>query len=288
MFVDIIGQGPIVERALIFAAAAHAAVGQKRKYTHEDYIHHPVDVCRILIGRGILDQEMLAAALLHDVVEDTMVTFDQLSQMFGSSVVELVKGLTDVSVPEDGNRSVRKAKDREHTASAGPRVQTIKYADCISNARSIKADDPDFWRLFKHEIKALLDVANEGDAILHRQALYELGMLTDIKVNYTQHIPGWARDAGRDEETPLLTGVVSSVEELLAVEFIGKQIRPGFKQYQIEKTTSWNYALLIATDDDGGAKVVATLTGDYDFLGLDIWMISPPPATLAQYTPYCR
>ena len=107
----------VVERARIFATAAHAAVGQVRKYTNEPYIVHPAEVVSIV--RSVPHTpEMLAAAWLHDTVEDTDVTMEVVRAEFGDAVAELVGWLTDVSRPEDGNRAVRKARDREHTAAA--------------------------------------------------------------------------------------------------------------------------------------------------------------------------
>ena len=100
----------ITLKAYTFALAAHAAVGQKRKYTGEDYIHHPVQVANIVYSRGYSD-EMLAAAYLHDVVEDTQVTIELIKKEFGKCIATLVEGLTDVSKPEDGNRAARKEID---------------------------------------------------------------------------------------------------------------------------------------------------------------------------------
>lgn len=115
------------ERARIFATAAHAAVGQKRKYTGEDYADHPIAVAEI-VSSVPHTEEMLAAALLHDVVEDTKVDINLIHAMFGSAVGTLVYWLTDQSKPTDGNREKRKAIDREHSASAPAKAQTIKLA----------------------------------------------------------------------------------------------------------------------------------------------------------------
>ena len=100
-----------VERARLFATAAHSAVGQVRKYTGKPYICHPEHVLEILceyIPEATVD--MCAAALLHDVVEDTEITIDLIRENFGEIVANLVKELTDVSRPEDGNRATRKSQ----------------------------------------------------------------------------------------------------------------------------------------------------------------------------------
>ena len=91
----------LVKRAAEFATSAHE--GQVRKYTGVPYIVHPIEVMEI-VKTVDHDDEMLAAALLHDVVEDCGVTIEDIVKEFGSDVASLVSALTDVSKPEDGNR----------------------------------------------------------------------------------------------------------------------------------------------------------------------------------------
>ena len=162
------------EHARIFATAAHAAVGQLRKYTNEPYIVHPAEVASIV--RSVPHTEaMLAAAWLHDVVEDTGVTIETVQAEFGTEVADLVSWLTDVSRPEDGNRAHRKARDREHTAAAPAEAQTVKLADLISNTRSIMAHDPKFAVTYLEEKRALLAVMTRGDATLMAIARRHVG-----------------------------------------------------------------------------------------------------------------
>lgn len=159
----------IVERARIFATAAHASAAQLRKYTGEPYIVHPCEVAGI-VATVPHTQEMLAAAWLHDVVEDTGVTNEVIRAEFGDTVAELVGWLTDVSRPEQGNRAVRKAIDRAHSAMAPAQAQTVKLADLISNSRSIMQHDPEFARTYLQEKRLLLEVMNKGDATLMVEA----------------------------------------------------------------------------------------------------------------------
>lgn len=159
----------IVERARLFATAAHAAVGQTRKYTGEPYVVHPIEVSELVASVGGTDA-MVAAALLHDVLEDTDVTVDLLEAEFGSEVADLVLWLTDVSTPEDGNRSTRKALDRQHSAAAPAAAQTIKVADLISNTRTIVEFDPGFARTYLAEKRLLLDVLTRADPTLLEMA----------------------------------------------------------------------------------------------------------------------
>ena len=83
-------EAALVEKAYYFAYTAHA--GQKRK-SGEAYIMHPVAVAKILLSFG-MDYQSVIAALLHDVVEDTPVTSDEVKKLFGASVAFLVEGVT--------------------------------------------------------------------------------------------------------------------------------------------------------------------------------------------------
>jgi (p)ppGpp synthase/HD superfamily hydrolase len=155
----------IEQEAFIFAVAAHEAVGQRRKYTNEPYLTHPFDVRRIMFRGAKMAPTtfMGAAALLHDVVEDTKVSIAVIHNYFGEEVSALVGWLTDVSKPEDGNRAKRKQIDLLHTASAPSEAKTIKLADLISNTKSIVEHDKDFAGVYLREKAAILEVCGDAD-----------------------------------------------------------------------------------------------------------------------------
>lgn len=159
-----------LDEVLSFARHAHAAVGQARKYTNEPYIVHPIEVAGIV--REVTDDpDVIAAALLHDVVEDTLVRLDEIRRRFGERIAGFVDEVTDVSRPQDGNRAQRKKLDREHLAKASPQGQTVKLADLISNSSTILRYDPDFARVYIREKKALLDVLTMGHHLLYDRAM---------------------------------------------------------------------------------------------------------------------
>lgn len=170
-----------LDQVLQFATQAHA--GQKRKYTGDDYIVHPVAVAQIVRDfGGSVDQQ--AAALLHDVVEDCDVTVDQIRDAFGDTVADLVDWLTDVSVPSDGNRATRKALDRAHSAAAPADAQFVKLADLMDNTKSIVLHDPNFAKVFLKEkdllLAAMTKVQNTAlfDAVSN-QIVQESAQLSD-------------------------------------------------------------------------------------------------------------
>lgn len=160
----------VIEKARVFAMAAHSAVKQVRKYTGEPYWVHPIEVAEIVAGVVGVTPSMIAAAHLHDVVEDTGVTIEVIEEEFGIDIATMVNWLTDVSKFEDGPRWYRKKIDREHTAQAPAEVQTVKLADLISNSRSIMTHDPKFAKVYLEEKRLLLEVLTKGDPSLHAEA----------------------------------------------------------------------------------------------------------------------
>jgi hypothetical protein len=160
----------LVKKAGCYATSAHARINQLRKYTLQPYDVHLRAVAG-LVASVSGDEAMIAASWLHDVVEDTPATFDDLEREFGADVMNLVKELTDVSRPGDGNRAIRKAIDRQHLAAASPRAKTIKLADVMDNCRDICRHDPKFGRVYLTEMKALMEVLREGDQRLYAKAM---------------------------------------------------------------------------------------------------------------------
>lgn len=146
--------------AVEYALRAHK--DQKRKYTGENYVVHVLEVARIVAEFGGTEA-MVIAAILHDVVEDTDKTIDDVRQHFGDEVADLVGWLTDVSKLDDGNREVRKAIDRAHSAEAPSEAQTVKCADLISNTRSIAEHDKNFAPIYLDEKYKLLQILEKAD-----------------------------------------------------------------------------------------------------------------------------
>ena len=153
----------ITERALRFATLAHE--GQVRKYTGEPYIIHPIAVAE-LVRSVDLDDEIVAAAYLHDVVEDCDVGIEEIAEDFGSRVAQFVGEVTNVSRPEDGNRKARKALDRAHLSKASYEGKSIKLADMLDNSRSIIPRDPGFAEVYLREMELALPELSEGNPVL--------------------------------------------------------------------------------------------------------------------------
>ena len=161
----------IVKKAKEFATKAHGNINQRRKYTNEPYIVHPASVAK-LVSDITDDEEMISAGWLHDVVEDTNITIEEIRKEFGNNIALLVSELTDISKPEDGNRKTRKQIDLEHISIASLRAKTIKLADLIDNSHSIAENDAKFAKIYMKEKKALLGVLKEGNNILYANAKF--------------------------------------------------------------------------------------------------------------------
>lgn len=121
--------------------------------------------------------EMICAAYLHDVVEDTPITIEQIQEKFGDTVAGLVGELTDVYVKEDYrhlNRRERKKKEVERQSTMSKDAKTIKLADVIDNTGDILKNDRDFARRYIPEMQLLVEALQGGNFKLLMRACYEV------------------------------------------------------------------------------------------------------------------
>lgn len=162
------------EEALEFATTAHG--DQTRKYNKEPYIEHPKRVAEI-VKSVPHSHEMICAAYLHDVVEDTAVSIDGIEEKFGKKVAALVLELTDEYTKENYqhlNRKKRKQKEVERQAEMTSEAKTIKLADVIDNTRDIIINDENFARRYVPEMEALTEALQGGNFKLLMRACYEV------------------------------------------------------------------------------------------------------------------
>lgn len=157
----------MINKAKRFAKAAHR--DQRRKYTFEPYWAHPETVAE-LVSEVTDNPDMICAAWLHDVVEDTPVSLMQIDLEFNHNIRKLVGELTNPSKLIKANRKTRKEVDRKYLAQVSAEAQTIKLADMIDNMQSIIENDPDFAKVFIREKDALLKVLTKGHPVLYAKA----------------------------------------------------------------------------------------------------------------------
>jgi|DeeseametaMP0747_FD_contig_101_255897_length_12562_multi_4_in_0_out_0_7 (p)ppGpp synthase/HD superfamily hydrolase len=152
------------------ADEAHRSIGQVRKGSGAPYITH-CDAVAGLVRQHGGTFSMIEAAFLHDTLEDTPLTENDILEMFGPAVLDLVKAVTSISKPEDGNRATRKAIDLKHYASGDARAQTIKLADIVDNLSDISTLDPKFAEVYIWEKYQLARALTKGAPELRERAI---------------------------------------------------------------------------------------------------------------------
>jgi (p)ppGpp synthase/HD superfamily hydrolase len=130
---EFVERSPLTRDALAFAGARHA--GQTREIDDLPFVTHPVEVACLLHEAGYSD-EVVAAGVLHDVLEDTDAERGDLEQRFGGRVAELVAAVSDDPSIEDG--AARKAALRKQVAEAGECAAVVFAADKVSKARELR------------------------------------------------------------------------------------------------------------------------------------------------------
>jgi (p)ppGpp synthase/HD superfamily hydrolase len=131
----------LVKAAKLFANGKHRRITAHRNPALQSFETHLKSVAQI-VSSVTQDEEMIAAAWPHDIVEDTSVIIGDVERMFGAKVAGLVAELTFVSPPTHGNRAVRFAFEKEHFAKASAAAKTVKLADLIDTSRDLYKNDP--------------------------------------------------------------------------------------------------------------------------------------------------
>ena len=142
----------LLDRAIVFAVRAHA--GTERRGKGFPYIVHPMEAVEI-VATMTNDQELLAAAALHDTVEDTDVTVEQIRTEFGDHIASLVASESDIvldGLSDEDSWHIRKQTAIDRLARASHDVKTVALGDKLSNMRAIARDyalqGDALWSLF--------------------------------------------------------------------------------------------------------------------------------------------
>ena len=267
----------IIDKAFCMAREAHK--GQMRR-SGEEYITHPVEVARILIGFG-MDQECIISALLHDVVEDTKITEKEVKREFGADVAVLVAGVTKLgkipytSKEEEQVENLRKmflatAKDI--------RVIIIKLADRLHNMRTLAAM-PDYKR--REKSRETMEVYAP---LAHRLGMQRLKVeLEDLALRYLDPI-GYAEinrnfEAHATERQEFLANVMTKLEERIGPEFPGCKVEGRVKHiYSVYNKMYKQNKMLSEIYDLYALRVIVNSAEEcYNVLGVihDMWRSIP-------------
>jgi len=156
-------------KAIEFAKYKHRY--QIRKYSTDLYYYtHCLEVMEMVSRSPSCTLIMKVVAILHDTLEDTDTTVEELEIMFGKEIARMVVGLTDVSKPEDGVRAYRKSMDRKHLSEQDGDTQTVKVGDIMANGKDIMTKDPlKFGPVFIAEAKLLSKVLTKACPVLKKE-----------------------------------------------------------------------------------------------------------------------
>lgn len=149
--------GKLLDKAIKFATEKHE--GQFRKGTNIPYILHPMEAAAV-VGTMTTDDEIIAGAVLHDVVEDTDTTVEQVSELFGGRVAELVASESENKrehLSAQSTWKIRKQETLDHLKTAPVEVKMITLGDKLSNIRAINRDynsiGDQLWQRFNQKDK---------------------------------------------------------------------------------------------------------------------------------------
>jgi len=192
----------LIRQAFDIAVDAHK---DQRRKSGEAYIFHPIAVAKIVASEIGLDATSIAAALLHDVVEDTEYTLADIEQMFGETVARIVDGLTKISsLKKDRDISLQAENFRKMllTLNDDVRVIIIKIADRLHNMQTMDAMRPD------KQVKIASETLYIYAPLAHRIGLYNIKTeLEDLGLKYTE--PDVYKDIYKD----ILEKIKDSKEE---------------------------------------------------------------------------
>lgn len=170
-----------LRKAFKIAVDAHKDM---RRRTGEPYVYHPIEVARIVAGEIGLGRTSVICALLHDVVEDTDYTLEDIEKMFGPTVARIIDGLTKIKEIFDTNPVSRQAENFKKmllTLSDDVRVILIKIADRLHNMRTLDAMPPD------KQLKIASETTFLYAPLAHRFGLYAIKTeLEDLSMKYTE------------------------------------------------------------------------------------------------------
>ena len=171
----------LIRNAFDIAVDAHK---EQRRKSGEAYIFHPIAVAKIVASEIGLDSTSIAAALLHDVVEDTDYSLSDIQQMFGEAVARIVDGLTKIShLSTDKNNSLQAENFRKMllTLNEDIRVIIIKIADRLHNMQTMGAMPPN------KQVKIASETLYIYAPLAHRIGMYKIkSELEDLSLKYTE------------------------------------------------------------------------------------------------------
>ncbi|MEG0854603.1 MAG: bifunctional (p)ppGpp synthetase/guanosine-3',5'-bis(diphosphate) 3'-pyrophosphohydrolase [Angelakisella sp.] len=272
-----------IERAYLYAKGAHE--GQLRK-SGDPYIEHPVHAAIILIELG-MDTDSIVAALLHDVVEDTPSTVDDIKKNFGADVALLVDGVTKLGGIPFSSRERQQAENVRKMLLAmaqDVRVIIIKLADRLHNMRTLDYQSEDKKRMIA------LETMEVYAPLAHRLGISGLKEeLEDLSLHYLDPIACNEIEEQlamrKDEREAFLNRIITRINERLAAEHLNAQLYGRVKSmYGIYRKVYMQGRNIDEIYDVYAVRIIVdTVLECYNILGVIHDMLRPIPNRFKDY-----
>jgi len=273
----------LIRRAWEFSLAQHQ--GQKRD-SGEPYVVHPLEVAQVLAEMK-MDSTAIAAGLLHDAVEDTPVTTEEIEEKFGEQVAHIVEGVTKLDKIQFANREDRQAENIRKMLLAmvtDVRVVMIKLADRLHNMRTLEHVDPERQQAKARET---LDVYAP---LAHRLGMGKLrGELEDLAFRYTDPFTyeqvSHQIEEVRGEGEKFLERVVAQLQERLKLHGIQARVESRIKRlYSIQQKLATQNVPIDQVFDLFAIRVITQTVQDcYAVFGLIHSLWQPVPGRIKDF-----
>jgi len=272
-----------VYRAYLFGAQAHE--GQFRQ-TGEPYIYHPISVARILAEMH-MDSSSICAAILHDVIEDTPATKEEVSEKFGKDVAELVDGVSKLTEFKFKNKKEKQAINIQKVLMAMARdirVILIKLADRLHNMRTLGVMRPDKRRrIAKETLDIYVPLARRLGINTLRLELEDLGFGAMYPMRYRILEHAMLQEAGHRKEViqKIHNGLTSRLDEMdIEAKVISRKKHP-YSLYKKMRQKNLSYRNIF--DVYGMRVIVDSVDECYRVLGAVHNLFKPIPGKFKDY-----
>jgi len=216
-------QNKLIRKAFDIALDAHK---DQRRKTGEPYIYHPIEVAKIVANEIGLGATSIACALLHDVIEDSDYTYEDLKKIFGKKIADIVNGLTKISVMNHQNISIQSENYRKLllTLSEDFRVILIKIADRLHNMRTLESMTPEKQKKIASETVYIYA------PLAHRLGLYNIkSELEDLSLKFNNPDVYWdiseKLELAKENREKYVQEFTKEVSEQLAEEGLNFSIK---------------------------------------------------------------
>ena len=271
----------LILKAYTFAKEKH---GDQKRKTGEPYISHPLNVAKLL-SELEMDAETIVAAILHDVLEDTETTYEELKENFGESIASLVEGVTKIGKIKYKSEQVENYRKLILATAKDPRVIILKLADRLDNMKSLWVfREEKRKRIAKETLEIFVPLA-------HRIGVWKLKKeLEDLAFKYLfpkeyERVKRFVQQSKKELEAYLKKYVIPKVKKALKEAGIEGDISYRLKHYYSiwEKTKRKGIKLEDVHDILGVRIIVNTVPECYAVLGIIHNLFKPVPGRFKDY-----